>query len=392
MRRAALLAVLLLVSTPAAAGAPATPTADRSHWGAGRVDLLTLDAEQRSAVATASLDVGAALAVRRNVTAVRLDRYALATRFAAVDGPTRRDVLFSAVVDARAMSSALRERERALRGAYRNGSINTPALLRGLASVRAESAALEGYLDAVVAHAEQVPGITLRTRLASIQNRVVEFGDPVRGRALASIRGTSAPSRLYVAVSRDGVELATLAGDRYRRAAYRVDRRAGDPVQVPPEEFGELIRTYPTAYNRSLSQGLDSSGNGIYAVRYEYEDGSLVAYVHGGTREVFYEVRDRRAGAIASDETATAAANGTRLRINRSFPGGPLRVAVADNATGEPVSATVVVDGTRLGTGDDGVAWTLMPDTARLAVTAVRPGGNVTTFVRPLAPAGSGDG
>lgn len=381
MARAALLALLLLCSVPMAAASPSAASADPAT---AQIDLLTLDGEPRSDHVTPSLDVGSALATQHIETEARIDRYALEARFEARAPDDRSSLLLGAVLDANSRTDAIREREATLRAAYRNRSISAPTFLRGLAQVHAEAMAVQATLETVSELADRTEGFSIRQRLAAVENSVVEFQGPVRSRALAATTGEAAPTRLYVSAGPNGVVLSMLQESRYLRSAYRTDRRSGEPEAIPPSEFGELVQVYPNAYDESFRQRLDSSGDGIYTIRYFYQDGFLDVYVHGGDRSVFYEIRDRRRNAILRAETASATANGTRLVANRTYPGGPLRLATTNASSGAPIATTVIVDGYRLETGDDGVVYTLMPDSPRVSVTAVGPQGNVTTSVRPL--------
>ena len=81
------------------------------------------------------------------------------------------------------------------------------------------------------------------------------------------------------------------------------------------------------------------------------------------------------------------------MKVNRSFPGGPIRIATTDTETGEPVETTVVIAGIDHET-TAGVVWTVSPARARYPVTVSGPTGNFTTTVRPLptVPLGSAEG
>lgn len=377
MVRAALLALLLLCSAPLAAATPADPAA-------AQIDILTLEDEARSDIVAPSLDLGAALASQRIEAEAQLDRYALEARFEARAPDDRSGLLLGAVIDARSRTDAIRQREATLRAAFRNRSISAPTFVRELAQIYAEAQAVRVTLETVSELADRTEGFSIRQRLASVENRVVEFQGPVRSTALAATTGSETPTRLYVSASPNGVVLSMLEAGRYLRTAYRTDRRTGEPEVIPPAEFGELVRIYPNAYDESFRQRLDSSGDGIYTIRYFYQDGFLDAYVHGGDRAVFFEFRDRQRSAIVRPESTAAVSNGTRLAANRTYPGGPLRLATTNASSGAPVATTIIVDGYRLETGDDGVVYTLMPDSPRVSVTAVGPWGNVTTTVRPL--------
>lgn len=381
MARAALLAFLLLCSVPLAA---ASPSATMDAPATARIDLLTLDGETRSDLVTPSLDVGAALATQHIETEARIDRYALESRFDARAPDDRSALLIGAVLDARSRTNDIRGREAALRNAYRNRSISTPTFLSELAEVHARALAVQATLETVSELADRTEGFSVRQRLSAVENRVVEFRGPVRSRTLAVTTGAALPTRLYVSAGPNGLVLSMLQDSRYVRSAYRTDRRTGEPTEVPPDEFGELVQVYQHAYDESFRQRLDSSGDGIYTIRYFYQDGFLDTYVHGGDRSVFYEIRDRQRSAVVRPESTAAVANGTRIAANRTYPGGPLRLATTNASSGAPVATTIIVDGYRLETGDDGVVYTLLPESPRVSVTAVGPQGNVTTTVRPL--------
>jgi hypothetical protein len=191
-------------------------------------------------------------------------------------------------------------------------------------------------------------------------------------------------------VAPNGTVLSMIDDGRYVREAYRNDRQTAATLQIPFDTVvSRMQTTYPTALNQSTGWGISYlTGGGVYRLDFEPSGTSLTAYLHGGTQEVYYEIREEQLADAGSSLTASAVANGTRLVVNRSYRGGPLRIATVDNATGDPVEATVFVENARLGTGPDGVAWTLTPDTLQFSVTAVRPSGNVTLVVRAIEPVG----
>ena len=76
---------------------------------------------------------------------------------------------------------------------------------------------------------------------------------------------------------------------------------------------------------------------------------------------------------------------GISVAVNRTHGGGPLAVDTRSNLTGDPVNATVFVDGDRVGTtGTDGRFWTVAPREAYTVAVATEDRQNVT--VGPLFP------
>lgn len=395
MRRAALV-LALLVAVPVAAGAPPADTPSTTPPRDGpqsvhRINVLTLSDSTRSAFATGSVDVATSIEVQRAAAAGRLDRYTLDDRVRnASDDDARRQLLFEAMIETKVRSAELLERTRTLRTAYANDSIDTGTFLDRFVRQNVRASILGLYLDRIEGHADRIPGFSLQRRLQVTRTRLIGLQGPVGDRALRSIHGTSPPTRFYVDTSPNGAVLSMIVDGRYVREAYRADRRSEDGEAIGLEVVVDRMRTLYPAIEAKVPSNIEGQrwGGQVYRITFDISDGSLVAYLDGETENVFYEIQERRLDSFAGAETAGSVANGTRLVVNRSYSGAPLRIAVYDDATGAPVEASVLVAGTRVETGADGVAWTLTPGTERFTVTAVRPGGNVTTFVRPVPPPG----
>jgi len=107
---------------------------------------------------------------------------------------------------------------------------------------------------------------------------------------------------------------------------------------------------------------------------------------------VFMERQRVDLDAVSAGEATTRTLDLT-LTVNRTFPGGPLRVAVIDPRTGDPVDAVVKIgreggESVDVGTtGDDGTLWTVSPR-GEFVVTAVEVGSTEvsTVSVTPTDP------
>lgn len=399
MRRGLLIVVILLLSAPAAAGSgPVTaPTDSRdagpaalNQLGNTQTNLLLLESDRRSRFASPSIDVAMSTAIQRERTGATLDRYTLETALERAETSDQRSsILLTAARQARDRLVQLREREAALRTAFHNGSIDAESYARELAMTRTRAAALQTQVTAIRA-ASQGDDTTVRSLVEMVESRVIEYQGPVRDRTLAAVQGETVPVGLYVSVSPNGSVLSMIDDGRYVREAYRSDRQSATTVQIPFETVvSRMQTTYPTALNQSTGWGISYlSGGGVYRLDFEPGGTSLTAYLHGDTQEVYYEIREENLDDTGSSLTASVVGNDTRLVVNRSYRGGPLRIATVDNSTGEPVEATVFVEDVRRETGPDGVVWTLTPDSLQFSVTAVRPSGNVTVLVRAIEPVG----
>lgn len=392
MVRAAALALLLALALPM--GVTAVPTGGNS--GAPSVHdvaTLTLNGSTHAGFATTSLDVSTAMTVQREATASRLDRYALAERLDnAPSTEARQQLVVEAATTAEIRIDALREDERQLRAAYTSGEIDAETLLRRQARIQARASELRTTLDRLQGHAAEIPQFSLNGRIQLLSSKLIGYDGPVRERALATVTGAAPATRVSVTASADGVVLSMLDGTRYVREAYRADQRTPNRVSrfTLDAAASRAFELYPVAYNRSqdlgFGQNIDGDlGGNLYLISFSMPAGTIDAYLDDGTRNVFFEVQERRVDRLDFRPSVEGAANGTRLTVNRTYPGGPLQLTVVDNATGNPRQTTVNVAGHSVETGPDGTAWTLAPSTGVFQVTAVGPDGNVTVAVRPLA-------
>lgn len=389
MARAALLALVLVLALPmGAAGMPAgRPTA--AVTALDDVAVLTLNGSSRASFATESMDVATGLAVRHDAATARLDRYALDERFTnTASTEARKTLLFESATAVEIRIAGLRDDERALRDAYMARDIDTETFVRRLVRLHARVSSLRAALDRVQAHADDIPQFSIRGRARLLDAALFGFEGPVRGRALTAMEGEAPPTRLFVTVSESGLVLSTIEDGRFVREAYRADHRETETVSgMSVNEAAALAeQLYPVAYNAttSIRTGIIGLSGGLYRLDIELRQGLVTSYLDGATRSIFYEVQERRLDLLEPRPAAIGVENETRLVVNRSYPGGPLTVTVTNDATGEPLPATVLVEGTRFVTGSDGMVWVLTP-AAPFEVTAVGPNGNVTVSVRPLA-------
>lgn len=399
MARAALLALLLALSLPM--GAAAAPTGGTGPGavtpGLHDVAILTLNGSSEAGFATASVDVSTAMAIQRADADSRLERYALAERLENTRSPEAKQAeLTAATTDVETRITTLRSDARALRATYAAGTIDAQTFLQRLARLNARAATLETTLDRLQAQADDLPRFSMNGRIQLLESKLVGYRGPVSERARAATVGASPPTRVSVIASSDGVVLSTLDGNGYVREAYREDQRTPDTVSsfTLAEAANRAFELYPLAYNESQQPGfgtnIDGSvGGNIYRVTLTMPTGSIRAYLDDGTRNVFFEIQERRVDLLDSRPSVTGAANGTRLTVNRTYPGGPLELSLADAETGGPLQATVVVAGHAVETDVDGTAWTLAPG-GRFEVTAIGPDGNVTVSVNPLQPTSVG--
>ena len=392
--------VVLVVVCALLAAAATTPLPARSAdvgppAAAADVEILALDAPARMNVTGQSMDVASAVAMQRERARAELDRGALAVDFErAADEQARRELLFEAATEVEISTSELRGDERDLWASYVEGEIGTGTFLAREAVVRVRAAELREDLSEIRSFADEVPRLSMRSRLQSLEASLTGFDGPVTARATESITGETEPTRLYVSASANGTGFSTIDDDEYVREGFRSDNWVADSsANVGLDEVearAEVI--YPTAFNSSqtTSRGIGIVSTGIYRIEVGYAQGTIVAYMDGDTRDVFYEVQRRPLRLIQPGAPVTTVENGTRLTVNRTFAGGPLRVEVLDNRTGDPAEATVRVDDLEEETDRGGVVWTLMP-AGETRITARTDAGTTTVVVAPTPPTVAAD-
>jgi hypothetical protein len=154
-----------------------------------------------------------------------------------------------------------------------------------------------------------------------------------------------------------------------------------------PKAQDRVFEAYPWAAENPVG-GYETNpyGSNIYSVLIKHSHGTLVTYFDGGTEKVFKEIQRKQLtgenslppgpGVVNSSDNAT-------LTVNRTYPGGPLRVQLT-NETGAPLQGQVTVAGEPVGrTNAEGVLWTLGP-TEQFAVTATHEDATVNVTATPV--------
>lgn len=395
MARAVLVALLVacsLVGT-AAGGAPAlqpSQTAQVDDDGPADVEMLGLDSPTRSDVTTQGVDVSTAVSMQRESAVAGIDRRALEVAFArAEDEQARRELLFEAATDVEIAISALHSERRDLRSDYLNGTITAEDYARSRAKTTVRVERLQGDIELIRELSNRVPQLSMRSRLEALEVSLTGTSGPVTERVGATMTGEQPSFEAYLAVSGNGRVLAMVSDGEYVREAYRSDVWTPDTTSGIgfAQAEGRMGELYPVAFNSSwnLGTGMVEHGAGTYRITMEVREGNVVTYLDGDTQNVFFEVQRFRLASIEPGPSVSASDNGTRLAVNRTHDGGPLRIATFDNSTGTPTDVPVFVDGREYRTGSGGVVWVVDPE-GSTRVVATAEGGNVSLTVVPRSP------
>ena len=329
--------------------------------------VLTLGTDpEQTGFDSSDLSLGSTLAMERENFRTRLNADTLDQRLDATESDEKKKQLLNLYryqIENRIISLSARERE--ARQSFNNGTMSATEFARTLGIIHTRADHLRTSIEAMRTHASSIPQFRMKTEADSLKGKLTTLEGPVRERIGEAIRGESSPTRVYVSTADTGVVLSTIVGDTYVREVTRYDRR--NPAATGSLSLSgaqsEIIEQYPWAWNNSDGSATSSYGaTNVYQMSITHSQGTLVAFLDGGTESVFEEIQHRRLS--PSTPTASSISNTSEnvtLTINRTYPGGPAKITLT-NATGAPLDGAISVAGERVGTtGSDGVLWTLGP-------------------------------
>lgn len=343
-----------------------------------RTRILTVPnaAVQRTEIDRTTLSLGASTRFAGNISAVRMETAAVERYVTAPDDEdeqSRRIIEAFSTVEQEVIT--LRGRQQTAIEAFNRGELTPREFVIELATIAARAQALEDRVAMLVDRAEDIEGFSL-SRADPIKYELRAFGGPVRERAVDAIRGTEPATRFFVTTGPEGYELTTIDDGVYVREAFRGAVRSGDATATmeTSQAINITNRRYPHITN-DVDASVTASGT-TNVVTVPGTNGSLTAFIDSGNERVFKEYQQIPIATFQSDPSATNVLNGLRITVNRTYPGGPIRIHVAEAESGDPVDLTVTLsqgpaEGVEIGrTGDDGTLWTLSPR-GTYTVTAV---------------------
>ena len=349
-----------------------------------------------SAVETQSANLGPGLEFDRNVAQMRLRTLTTVERVrSASPGDQRQRLILGELNDIEQHVVTLRSAQQEAISAYASDSISTRRLLIRLASIDAQARELQHRRSRLRELAQETEGLGLSTqRFASLERELDTFTGPVRQRVGNVVTGQNDTARVYVATSTDGVVLSTLVDGRYVRETYRGDLRNLDASESlsPEEALNITAKQYPVVWDfRANSTAVVGAGT-VYSVTVPHEYGTLSTLIDTGTKQVFMESQTRSLSSFPATHTVTRSRDNLRMTVNRSYPGGPVRISLVNARTDEPVNANVTIGPASGGnsdfvgyTGSDGVLWALSP-AQEYTVFAIKGNAVVAINAKPVSP------
>ncbi|MFD1526674.1 DUF7096 domain-containing protein, partial [Halolamina salina] len=349
---------------------PVTPgQVDGPTNGSNRTRVLVVpdSAVQRTDIHGATLNLGPAAQFNDNISAVEVETAAVVEYVRAAEDDSersRRIIEASSTVETEIIT--LRDRQQDAIEAFNAGELSPEAFVVELATIAAKADALERRMVRLTNLADEIDGFSL-SRPAEIRYELRTFGGPVRERAMDAIRGTDGPTRFFVTTGPEGYELTTVDDGSYYREAYRGAEYSGntDATMSPDEAVDVVEASYPDIFRLGDPSATTSGTTNIVTVT--APDRSLTAFVDSGREAVFKEYQRFALDQYDSDAVASNTINGINVTVNRTYPGGPLRISVTDAESGEPIDLAITLSqgqAERIAvgrTGEDGTLWTVSP-------------------------------
>lgn len=401
------LALLLLVTPPATAlqaDAPRTtaetiPPSETPQIGAkspvkpagfnNTSSHLSLGESARSSVHEPSVSLGASLAMDVDQLDAKHRAYTVDERLASVQSSDQEQQIlldYESSIESRILS--VKSAERRARQQYSNGDISASQYARRLAILDGQADSIEMSIDHLNTKSRLTPRYNPHQWI--LKAKIHALRGPVRSDVQGILRGEEESKPIYTAATKTGLVLSSIRSTGYVREAYRADNRnASSENEINRREALNLTRDYYPWANEhrtgSVSMDLQYANAGVWITSISHPHGAVDTYLDSGTERIFLEEQYKVLTGDSSVPFGAPVRNTSthhNLTVNRTYPGGPLRVNLT-KANGEPVDGTVTVNGITVGnTGDDGLLFTIAPS-QRFTVSATHERDTLNVSVRP---------
>lgn len=349
-----------------------------------RISWVTTGADATAETTTKGPDLGSALAMGDTEFENRIELGALEQEFNNADSPEEQEAVLEAhreeIGD---RTIALHDREAAIAAEYRAGEIDGDALLRDLAELSEEARTLGTAADKIEELSATDPRISVSVR--NVRGELDRFDSPIRQDALdATYAESERTGPILLSAADDRLTVSTVENDTYVREGVQFDRFAPDE----PGTFESLTELddrgpelYPWIYANLFEFGI-SGYDWLIGLSLDHPRGQSMSYIDATTQDVVMEYHTLDVESLPTTSTVSRTNENATISSNRVTDGGPIRVAVTDPDSEDPMEATITVEGQHpVETGEDGTAWVLAPE-GDVDVTATTEAGDVSITVR----------
>lgn len=332
---------------------------------------------ERSGQAATELDVAATVSVNAGQVRSTFTQVSLERKYGNAESPEEnRSVVRNGTDQLAQRVDALEQREREAIDQYARGEIAEGDLFRILSGIDAEATERIESAKWLESRADENDMSDTAARLSALRIRLTPLAGPVRDNITAGLDGETT-SRFYVETAGDGLVLATTTrranGEYvYVRETYSSEMRDLNGQDRYAENYSELVsrleEIYPwtTATENTRGFGslviLGTSDARLYSLEFSHRHGQLKPYVSGGSGEVVREIQRKQVDEVPTDSLNRTSDDGElRVLLDTTYAGGPFGVTAYDNGTGQPVNASVAVDGHSIGSTGEERLWTVAP-------------------------------
>ena len=370
--------VIVLVLASITVGGVSGETSSGIGLSEEEIRMVSIGHADRSDFVVQTPNLANSISIDRKIISSEFSKYIVSEGISlANEDDGKREILFQAATEVEIESAEIIGRFREIQDRWKSGWIGSDEFTRELILISTEAEALGDLLDHIEKEAENVPQMELRGRIMMLKEELIPFEGPVRDHLIDVTRGESQIGSIYIAASERGMVLATIKNGKYLREAYVWDQESLSGGISLDEAISRTATLYPIAYNSEVSQqtGIMGKGRG-YQIEIGFESGSLTSYLDGGTRNVFYEIQERKLGVMKSKSKVEFKEDGIKVVVERGFVGGPLKVEVYDDNTGSIAPAMMLIGTSREEKINRGGTWILAPD--KSAKIVVEMNGKVT--------------
>ncbi|QSG03962.1 DUF7096 domain-containing protein [Natranaeroarchaeum sulfidigenes] len=382
---------LLVVTAPVTAAVGPTPTGGTAssldsaeQETPDEISWVTTGADSTAETTTKGPDLGSALAMGDEQFENRIELGALEREFQNADSTEEKESLLDAYrEEVGERTIALHEREAAITEEYRAGEIDSDTLLRDLAELSEEARTLSNTADTIEELSATDPRISVSVR--NVRGELDRFDSPIRQEALDATYGDADRTEpILLSAAEERLVLSTLEDGTYVREGVQFDRFAPDE----PGTFDGLTELddrgpelYPWIYANLFEFGI-SGYDWLIGLSLDHPRGQSMSYIDATTQDVVMEYHTLDVESLPTTSTVSRTNENVTISSNRVTDGGPVWVEVTDPDSGDPMDASISVEGQHsVETDEDGTAWVLAPE-GDVDVTATTDEGEVSITVR----------
>ncbi|WP_323172036.1 hypothetical protein [Natrialba sp. PRR66] len=386
----ALLALLLVCSLPAMTVVAASPEQEASTDSSANqhyrlqeetqttpvvientTNQLPLSGGIQGSHAETGADLGTSLASSSIQMQVDYEQYALVDQeFAQATNDEQVAMIQAAYNRTQERIESLDERERTAVRAHADGDLSDTELIQVYLETYHEAVALSDLLTDLKVRADQVSDYSLPAQQPRTDQKTLDFYTSTIRTNIADASQSIRSGNTYeyrIQTSQDGYRLSTLSGDSYLIETARFDNRdttEQNQYRSQDEAQERLKELYPWTLSHRGSHTQDNSVENFYWLSLDHPHGELSTYLDGGTGDIYQEIQVVSADSLPTVESKTKSWNSSfEVTLNKTPAHGPVELTATDVDTGEPIQATIMIDGVEIGETDENGQLEYLPPT-----------------------------